>query len=55
MQTYYFKCKGSNDKFASRVLKNTLQEAIEHFAIVKQLPIEKFEELYEVKQQIEKP
>jgi hypothetical protein len=52
MTTYYFKPKNCKDKFASLVTTATLQEAVEHFAKVKQLPIEEFEKLYEVKPKI---
>ena len=52
MPTYYFKPKSCDDKFSSQVDAETLQEATEHFAKVKQLPIEEFEKLYEVKQEI---
>ena len=52
MPTYYFKPKKCKDKFSSQVDARTLQEAIEHFAQVKQLPLSEFEKLYEVKQKI---
>ena len=52
MKTYYFKPKNCKDKFASLVKAATLQEAVEHFAKVKRLPIEVFEKLYEVKPEI---
>ena len=49
MPTYYFKPRLTKDRFSSRVEAETIQEATEYFAKVKQLPIEEFEKLYEVK------
>lgn len=52
MPTYYFKPKNSNDKFSSRVTCKTMQQAVEYFAeVVKKLPVNEFEKIYEVKRE----
>ncbi len=49
MTTYYFFSKTDKKKESiSKTKTDSLIEAIEHFAKVKQLPIDKFLQLYEV-------
>jgi len=52
MGIYIFKIKNdkSDDKFGIKFKCNSLEEAIKFFAKIKNLPIEKFKEIYEVKQ-----